>query len=294
MSSISEIQEETTSVTVEHNDYADEADDEDDDNGSFRHQHKKVSGEAERRAKKLQIFASTMADILGRGGTGGNTRQGPVLSKRKAKELREMATERTDGNKKDVQQASKRTLLNKDLVQPTHLTANYEKSLRKIATRGVVALFNAIKTHQRSADTDSNRKGKKRKKGKDLTKESFLKMLKTSQKDEKKKSRALNLTGSSTTPASAAVNQTEEPTGDEAGTAEKKKKKSKGTGGWDVLQEDMLLGSTMRDWDKADEENSGKKLKKSADVEDPEEASLWDDGSSSSSDDGGDLDDAAE
>ena len=88
MSSNSEIEEGTTSVTVERDaaDYADEADDEDDDYGTVQHARQKISGEAERRAKKVQIFASTMADILGRGGTGGDTRHGPVLSKRKAKE----------------------------------------------------------------------------------------------------------------------------------------------------------------------------------------------------------------
>ena len=226
-----------------------------------------LSGETARHVKKLKAFGGAMSEILSRKS---QVKKGVVLSKKTTKHLKEMRSEKDEKSKTENLKRDRRKLLSKDLVVPTLKTGNYEKALRKIATRGVVTLFNAIRTHQKAKEDDSgSKKGKKRKRKEvSSSKAKFLEMLKQQKKNSGGKN--LKLGGSLSTEGDEKRNEDEE---------EKKKKKVEG---WDVLREDMLTGAKMKDWDKLDDGHTkSSKGKSSSGMEDPEEAALWKDVSSS-------------
>ena len=229
-----------------------------------------ADGETARHVKKLKAFGGAMSEILGRKS---QVKKGVVLSKKTTKHLKELKSEKEEKSKTENLKRDRRKLLDKDLVIPTLKTGNYEKALRKIATRGVVTLFNAIRTHQKAKEDDSgSKKGKKRKRKEvSSSKAKFLEMLKQQKKNSGGKN--LKLGGEDVTVASTA--------GDEKRNEEEEVKKN--GEGWDVLREDMLTGAKMKDWDKLDGGNSKSKGKKVSErgMEDPEEAALWRDVSSS-------------
>ena len=94
----------------------------------------------------------------------------PVLAKRKTpmmKALDEREKEAVDMKKRKVEkEASKKK--SKAVIKTDSSKLNFERSLRKTATRAVVALFNAINEHQRGTDdvtsfaSESTAKSKKR------------------------------------------------------------------------------------------------------------------------------------
>jgi len=62
--------------------------------------------------------------------------------------------------KRKKKREQKNVLLNKDHVVPTRLTENWqmEQSFRKIATAGIVKLFNAVREHQKKIDGENDKK----------------------------------------------------------------------------------------------------------------------------------------
>jgi hypothetical protein len=102
-----------------------------------------------------------------------------------------------------------------------------ERTHRRVATRGVVALFNAIAQHQNDGQggAEALQATKDSKEVKKMTKHGFLDLIKTTAKES---------TTSSTTKAN--TNDATQRTGS----------KPK----WNALQDDYLLGSTLKDWDK--------------------------------------------
>ncbi|KAI2510170.1 Rrp15p [Fragilaria crotonensis] len=102
-----------------------------------------------------------------------------------------------------------------------------ERTHRRVATRGVVALFNAIAQHQNDGQggAEASQPTKDSKEVKKMTKHGFLDLIKTTAKES---------TTSSTTKAN--TNEVTQSTGS----------KPK----WNALQDDYLLGSTLKDWDK--------------------------------------------
>lgn len=96
-----------------------------------------------------------------------------------------------DYKARKIMSAEKKALKEKGRVIPDFTTFEYEKRLRKVATRGVVKLFNAIRTQQKvtevavqnAADTRKTLASiEKAKSASTMTKSSFLDLLKTGQK----------------------------------------------------------------------------------------------------------------
>ena len=110
--------------------------------------------------------------------------------------------------------------------KPSVLEKNQERHLAKIATRGVVQLFNTIKTQQKELSVKSGNKEKKRKiaEFKEMDKASFLDMLKGSDNPPKKKKKKVIKEQNS---------EEEEPE-------------------WDVLQDSYMMGGKLKDWDAQD------------------------------------------
>ncbi|KAJ1679206.1 pre-60S ribosomal particles component, partial [Spiromyces aspiralis] len=91
-------------------------------------------------------FAGAMAEILGQGvqEEKGNM---PIMAKNRATEKR-IEEEKLEYKAKKALAAEKRARLSKDRVIPDMTNFEYEKRLRKVATRGVVKLFNVVKAQQ--------------------------------------------------------------------------------------------------------------------------------------------------
>lgn len=91
-------------------------------------------------------FGAALSAILADQRTGGPTPPPGTLRKRKADKSKA----------KELQEAreTRRKLLEKDRVVPEASTAAYERRLMKVATRGVVRLFNAVAAQRAAHDAD--------------------------------------------------------------------------------------------------------------------------------------------
>ena len=123
-------------------------------------------------------------------------------------------------------------------VMPNVLERNAEKALSRIATRGVVQLFNAVRDHQKDMKVKLKEAGgsfrKQEKVYKSLDKGSFVEML-TGKKMSKSAAE-----GPSSKKAKIEVKD-EEPSENST---------------WSILRDDYMLGAKLKDWDKeSDGEN---------------------------------------
>jgi len=107
-------------------------------------------------------------------------------------------------------------------VKPGHLDREAERNLQRIAAKGVVQLFNAVKKQQsvqddkqQSALTSTQKKGK------------FIDLLKSS--DSSQSQRRKKVTNDSD--VKLEIKEEDDST-------------------WSILRDDFMLGSTMKDWDK--------------------------------------------
>ena len=105
--------------------------------------------------------------------------------------------------------------------RPSVDTYRYEKELKKIATRGVVALFNAVSEAQKPAEDETAKLAK------DMDKSEFLSMLKNKTDGDKQNSN--NTTGNSKAGASVSAAPS-------------------------YLRDDFLKGASMKHWDQEDDE----------------------------------------
>jgi len=122
-------------------------------------------------------------------------------------------------------------------VMPNVLERNAEKALSRIATKGVVQLFNAVRDHQKDMKVKLKEAGgsfrKQEKVYKSLDKGSFVEML-----TGKKMSKSSE--GPSSKKAKIEVKD-EEPSENST---------------WSILRDDYMLGAKLKDWDKeSDGEN---------------------------------------
>ncbi|XP_029688240.1 RRP15-like protein isoform X2 [Takifugu rubripes] len=110
-----------------------------------------------------------------------------------------------------------------------------EKALQRVATRGVVQLFNAVRKHQKTIDKQVKEAGgSERKKAKllsSVSKKDFIDVLRRTDGDGR---------------------ATSKPQEDTAAAEEKP--------AWSVLRDDFMMGATMKDWDKeSDTEEAAKR-----------------------------------
>ncbi|KAF9981640.1 hypothetical protein BGZ75_007012 [Mortierella antarctica] len=109
----------------------------------------------------------------------------PILARSRGVE-RKLEEEKMEAKARKAITNEKKRLANKDRVKPEYTGMEYEKKLRKVATRGVVQLFNAIKAQQKATDdlTEKIRPITTNSKDKvaNLTKASFLDLLKSGTK----------------------------------------------------------------------------------------------------------------
>ncbi|XP_044729799.1 RRP15-like protein [Chrysoperla carnea] len=124
-------------------------------------------------------------------------------------------------------------------VKPDVLGRNREKTLQKIATRGVVQLFNAVRTQQKDIAVKLKEAGplerKREKVLKNIDKRAFLDVLMGNSKSES---------------VDNPVKSDEDEIKDENNSDKRNQEKSKTGSTWDVLRDDFGMGAKMKDWDK--------------------------------------------
>ncbi|XP_037129955.1 RRP15-like protein isoform X2 [Syngnathus acus] len=176
-------------------------------------------------------WAEAMAKILGKQTPKSKTTilvKNKELDKVKAKEKQEQLERKEQTDKKRAWEMMSR--VKPDLVKDREV----EKSLQRIATRGVVQLFNAVKMHQKNIDRKmAEVDGSERKKAKILSsvsKKDFIDVLRKTEGGARVKVKAEKDTH----------------------TTEVEEKPA-----WSVLSDDFMMGATMKDWDKEEHTGSG-------------------------------------
>eukprot|EP00741_Cyanophora_paradoxa_P003507 tig00000711_g3405.t1 len=165
----------------------------------------------------------------------------PVLAAR-TKDKQKREEERAEHNlKRDVRKEKKR-LLDKDHVVPTNETLDFEKALRRIATRGVVKLFNAVSKQQKTIEEGQSKYSINTKVEK-ATKQQFLSMLRDDG-GAPAKAGGRSISVSAAMPA--------------------------GTTSWSVVRDEApgAAPTRMRDFDKESEEESGGESGGASDMDD--------------------------
>ncbi|KAM6083764.1 RRP15-like protein [Theristicus caerulescens] len=106
-----------------------------------------------------------------------------------------------------------------------------ERNLQRIATRGVVQLFNAVRTHQKNIDEKVKKAGSSdRQRAKllsSVSKKDFINVLRNMEGAKGSKSPA----GKATKSKQGEVKSEEGPE-------------------WNILRDDFMMGASMKDWDK--------------------------------------------
>jgi hypothetical protein len=191
-------------------------DDEDEDDDEYE--------EGEEAGSKLNAvgsakFASALKKLLGGDEAEEINAEPAKLFQRKTKIMKLEEVEKVEKLKNKKALDEKNKFDNKSVVKlpekdPSRI--NRERDLKRIATRGVVALFNAIGAHQRSSNSTSSNSIK------DESKESFLKLLQQ------------KATGKSAAEIDRAKDE------DDDGENEEDVEPVSRSSGWKVLQEDYL------------------------------------------------------
>jgi len=221
---------------------------------------------------KLQGFAG-MGDVIGKIlDKSLPTATNVVLCKSKKSKKRKLDAkeEQIARKEKESKLAASREL---NHVVPTRGSAPKEAALKRVATRGVVKLLNAVSQHQKNVS--EKMKEERTEAGKDKVVEkvakpsNFMELLKkkkpntTMEEGEKKKKKKKM--------------STKEESEDEIKEEEEEEEGKK----WSVLREDFMMGSSMKDWDKIESGNDDN------DDDDDDDDDDGDDGESSSDDEKG-------
>ena len=192
----------------------------------------------QKRQRPQSQFSTILRSLLGTEEDG----VAPLHSK-KTKQMRLIEESKLNRRKTHDSAAIRRDWDTAKQARPESGALDFERKLRKTATRGVVALFNAVQQHQlhQSREALAAEGGAKASKSKALPKSNFLDLLKRG-----------------TQPA-------EDSSGAKAAAA----------GGWDALREDFMLESKsrLRDFDgEAAEDEDEEEVVMEEELESEEEA----------------------
>ncbi|KAF0695653.1 Aste57867_13547 [Aphanomyces stellatus] len=165
-------------------------------------------------------FADAMSKVLNQTV---EEEKAPILAKRVTSQMREISKDKKESSATKLSAKEKRAREEKDMVIPGPATMASDKALRAIATKGVVALFNAIAKHQHGQQQQDGAKQIK-----SLSKDSFLGLLKQQGKK-------------SATPAQEAAADSDD---------------DDDKPNWSVVQDDFMMGAKLKDWDKDDGEGA--------------------------------------
>uniref|UniRef100_A0A8D8RF59 RRP15-like protein n=2 Tax=Cacopsylla melanoneura TaxID=428564 RepID=A0A8D8RF59_9HEMI len=161
----------------------------------------------------------------------------------------------------------KKVWQSKGRVKPSVLEKDREKALSKIATRGVITLFNAVRQQQNTLSEKLSAAGgtevKRDKALKSINKKEFLDGLAERAKCENVDNPVKSESDSDTDVHNPVKSEDESDTDMPSSKTSKINGSSKPTKTWDVLRNNFMMGASMKDWDKEDDEGGeGSTLKK--------------------------------
>jgi len=212
---------------------------------SSRDHEKDVEDEIE--IKKDEGMANAMSRILHSHSNTVSNVNNPVLSKTVTSLQKSLKENRTKSRKNQRARKKRRdealTVMHVPVVcgnEEVITDIENERKYKRIATRGVVALFNAISNHQFNLQPSSETNTKSNK-NTHITKYKFLDMLKqTAVQNDGKKNQNIIQFNKSISDEQVVKNQKKMDK-----TADKNTKR------WKALSDDFLMGSsTIKDWDK--------------------------------------------
>jgi len=181
-------------------------------------------------------WADAMAKVLNIG-KNSKTPNKPLLLSKAKKDVNEIKeSESKSGEKPSVRRAKKKEIAEMGRKKPDIVKDRIkEKRLAKLATRGVVQLFNAVRDQQKTLKTSLNKAGlsttKRDKVYKNLDKDAFLDVLSGKKNKLASSNEAVSQNGHKKVPK-----------------IEVKEEDDDGT--WSVLKDNFMMGAKMRDWDK--------------------------------------------
>jgi len=180
-------------------------------------------------------WADAMAKVLAMGKNSEKTVG--VLSKAKKDNAKEKDSEGKVLEPLALRKARKRELDSIGRSMPNPLQRNAERTFTRIATRGVVQLFNAVREQQKDMKSQLRQAGgsfrKQEKVLKTINKANFINML---------SGKAMVEQGDEPAEKRSRLEKEEE---DEEEEEEKEQKQSS----WNILRDDFMLGAKMKDWD---------------------------------------------
>jgi len=193
-------------------------------------------------------WADAMSKVLAIGKNSDKTVS--VLSKAKKDNVKQKKTKQNKENASDeesdeveekvleplaVRKARKKELDSIGRTRPDILQRNAEKALTRVATRGVVQLFNAVREQQKDIKTKLKEAGgsmrKQEKVYKNIDKNSFVDILTGG------KSKVSDMTGAPASKKAKVEDDIKEEEDDKSSS-------------WNILRDDFMLGAKMKDWDK--------------------------------------------
>ncbi|KAJ1730351.1 hypothetical protein LPJ61_003054 [Coemansia biformis] len=132
-----------------------------------------------KRSRKVKVvdteeFAQVLSSILDQDT---NTTGAPIMAKNRTRE-REIREEKLNYRARKALTEEKRAALSKDRVIPTMQNFDYERKLRKTATKGVIKLFNVVKAQQTELSEIGMSKDLQAEKMANMSKTKFLSLLK--------------------------------------------------------------------------------------------------------------------
>lgn len=210
--------------------------DEDDENDEYQESKSSAEEQSDQEDDKNAGvgWADAMAKVLNIGKNSKSDK--PLLLRAAKKDVNEVKdTESKSLEKPSVRRAKKKEIAEMGRKKPDIVKDRIrEKRLAKLATRGVVQLFNAVRDQQKTLKTSLNKAGlsttKRDKVYKNLDKDAFLDVL------SGKKNKLTSSNGASQN-GHKKVAKTEVKEEDDDGT-------------WSVLKDNFMMGAKMRDWDK--------------------------------------------
>jgi hypothetical protein len=210
--------------------------DEDDENDEYHESKSSAEEQSDQEDNKNAGvgWADAMAKVLNIGKNSKSDK--PLLLRAAKKDVNEVKdTESKSLEKPSVRRAKKKEIAEMGRKKPDIVKDRIrEKRLAKLATRGVVQLFNAVRDQQKTLKTSLNKAGlsttKRDKVYKNLDKDAFLDVL-SGKKNKLTSSNGASQNGHKKVP------KTEVKEEDDDGT-------------WSVLKDNFMMGAKMRDWDK--------------------------------------------
>ncbi|KAJ2558184.1 pre-60S ribosomal particles component [Coemansia sp. RSA 1933] len=121
-------------------------------------------------------FADILSSILAQDVVKSDAKA-PIMAKDKTRD-RMIKEEKLNYRARKALAEEKRLVLTKDRVIPTFESMNYERGLRKVATRGVIKLFNVVKAQQAELSKINATQTTQTEKVAEMSKSKFLDLLK--------------------------------------------------------------------------------------------------------------------